>query len=66
MRADYAKQHRDAVRYLDDVLEPLLRFMPCRMVLYADHGNLILDYDTKLPEIDDLEYTCSEGWTRIP
>lgn len=66
LRADYARQHRDAVRYLDDVLEPLLRSMPCRMVLYADHGNLILDYDTKLSEIHDLEYTCSEGWTRIP
>ncbi len=66
LRADYARQHKDAIRYLDDVLEPMLRPMSCRMVLYADHGNLVLDYDTKLQEIGDLEYTCSEGWTRIP
>lgn len=66
LRTDYAKQHEDAIRYLDDVLEPLLRPMKCRMVIYADHGNLILDYDTKLSEVGDMEYTCSEGWTRIP
>lgn len=66
LRADYAKQHEDAVHYLDDVLEPLLRPMKCRMVLYADHGNLVLDQKTKLSEIGDMEYTCSQGWTRIP
>jgi len=66
LRTDYAKQHADAVRYLDDVLEPLLNPMKCRMVIYADHGNLILDYHTKLSEIGDMEYTCSESWIRIP
>lgn len=66
LRGDYARQHEDALRYLDDVIEPLLSVMKCRMLIYADHGNLILDYDTKLSEIGDAEYTCSEGWTRIP
>lgn len=66
LRADYKAQHQDAVRYLDDVLEPFLLKLSCRMVLYADHGNLILDKDTKLEEIKDMEYICSEGWTRIP
>lgn len=66
LRADYAKQHKDAIRYLDDVLEALLRYLNCRMILYADHGNLILEYDTNLAEVKDIEYTCSEGWTRIP
>lgn len=65
-RADYAKQHKDAIRYLDDVLEAFLRYLNCRMILYADHGNLILEYDTNLAEVKDMEYTCSEGWTRIP
>lgn len=66
LRTDYKKQHEDAIHYLDDVVEPLLRPMRCRMLLFADHGNLILDYDTKLSEIEEMEYTCSEGWTRIP
>ena len=66
LRTDYAKQHKDAIHYLDDVLEPLLRSLKCQMLLYADHGNLILNYDTKLSEVSDMEYTCSEGWTRIP
>lgn len=66
LRTDYAKQHEDAIHYLDDVVEPLLRPMRCRKVLFADHGNLILDQDTELSEVNDPEYTCSRGWTRIP
>lgn len=66
LRTDYKRQHEDAIRYLDDVVEPLLRPMKCRMLIFADHGNLILDYDTKLSEIAEMELTCSEGWTRIP
>lgn len=66
LRTDYKKQHEDAIHYLDDVVEPLLRPMKCRLLLFADHGNLILNYDTKLSEIGEMEYTCSEGWTRIP
>ena len=65
-RTDYKRQHDDAIQYLDDVMEPLLRPMPCAMVLYADHGNLIVDYNTTLSEIGETEYTCSEGWTQIP
>ncbi len=66
LRADYAGQHKDAIHYLDDVAGPLLCPMKCRMAVYADHGTLILDYDTKLPDIGDMEYVCSEGWIRIP
>lgn len=66
LRADYKTQHKDAIRYLDDVLEPFLKRLSCRMVVYADHGNLILDKDTELSEVKNSEYTCSEGWTRIP
>ncbi len=66
LRADYKKQHQDAIRYLDDVLAPFLERLSCRMVLYADHGTLILDKDAEITEIGDTEYTCSEGWTRIP
>lgn len=66
LRADYKKQHQDAIRYLDDVLTPLLAKVSCRIVLYADHGTLILDKDAELSEVEDMAYTCSEGWTRIP
>lgn len=66
LRADYKRQHRDAIHYLDDVLAPFLERLSCRMVLYADHGTLILDKDTEISDIEDTEYTCSEGWTRIP
>lgn len=66
LRTDYKRQHQDAIHYLDDVLAPFLERLSCRMVIYADHGTLILDKDIKLPEVDDMEYTCSEGWTRIP
>lgn len=66
LRTDYKRQHRDAIRYLDDVLAPFLENLSCRMVLYADHGTLILDQDTELSEVENMEYTCSEGWTRIP
>lgn len=66
LRTDYEKQHRDAIHYLDDVVEPLLRPMKCRMLIYADHGTLILDQSAQLTTVKDAEYTCSEGWTRIP
>ncbi len=66
LRADYDRQHRDAIHYLDDVVTPLLRPLKCRMAIYADHGNLVLGYDSKLTDVGALEYTCSEGWTRIP
>lgn len=66
LRADYKRQHHDAIHYLDDVLAPFLERLSCKMVLYADHGTLILDKDTEISDIEDTEYTCSEGWTRIP
>lgn len=66
LRTDYEKQHIDALRYLDDTVTPLINKMKCRMVIYADHGNLILNKDSKLEEIPKLEYTCAEEWIRIP
>lgn len=66
LRVDYRKQHDDALRYLDDVVAPFFEKMKCKMVIYADHGNLILDKETKIEEVGDLEFTCSAGWTEIP
>lgn len=66
LRADYKKQHADAVRYLDDVMAPLLGCMLCRMVLYADHGNMLLDKECKLEDVPKANLTCGEELIRIP
>ncbi len=66
LRSDYVRQHEDALGYLDDVTAPLLERMKCRMLLYADHGNLVLEKGRALSRVGEMEYSCSEGWTRIP
>lgn len=66
LRTDYLKQHKDSLQYLDDVVEPLLHSMKCRMVIYADHGNLIYSYDTKLSDVKNTDYFCSDYQIRIP
>lgn len=66
IRTDYVRQHMDSLHYLDDVLTPFLSRLCCRMLLYADHGNLILRRDCKLSEIEEAKLTCAEEWTRIP
>ena len=66
LRIDYAKQHEDALRYLDDVVTPVLEKLKCRTIIYADHGNLILPYDCTLENVDEAKYSCAEEWIRIP
>lgn len=66
LRTDYESQHTDMLRYLDDVLPPLLSDMPCRMVFFADHGNLLLEKDCKLEDVSRAALTCGEEWVRIP
>ncbi len=66
LRTDYNRQHIDALRYIDDVAAPFVERIMCNMVLYADHGNLILNADSKISDVIDLDYTCSEQWTQIP
>lgn len=66
LRTDYARQHRDALRYLDDILSPLLKPLHCRMLLYADHGNLILEQGCDVRDIHETKFTCAQEWLRIP
>lgn len=66
LRTDYDRQHRDALRYLDDILSPLLKPLDCRMLLYADHGNLILEQGCRVQDIQEMKFTCAEEWIRIP
>lgn len=66
LRADYEKQHRDSICYLDDILTPMLSLLNCRMLAYADHGNLILEQTCNVMDIHETKFTCAEEWIRIP
>ncbi len=66
LRTDYEKQHQDSLHYLDDILTPLLRPLHCRMLVYADHGNLILGQKCTVRDIHETKLTCAEEWVRIP
>lgn len=66
LRTNYEQQHLDALRYLDDVISPLLRPMKCRMLIYADHGSLVLKEGCGVEEIKEGHLTCGEEWVRIP
>lgn len=66
LRTDYEQQHLDALHYLDDIISPLIESMKCRMLIYADHGNLILKPDCKANDIKETKLTCDEEWIHIP
>ena len=66
LRTDYVRQHDDALRYLDDTVAPFLQELPCRCVLFADHGNLVLSPGTELAAVNRNELTCHEDWMQIP
>lgn len=66
LRRDYRKQHDDSIRYIDDVLTPVLEKLKCRMVLFADHGNLLPAREKKLEEWGETEYTFHEDRVQIP
>lgn len=66
LRVDYDRQHRDALRYLDDVVTPILQNLNCGIIIYADHGNLILDHQTRLDEIKEIDYSAGNQLIKIP
>jgi len=66
LRTDYEQQHLDALRYLDDVISPLIQPMKCRMIAYADHGNLILKEDCRLENVSEIKLTCDDELLHIP
>lgn len=63
---DYCKQQADALKYLDDVLFPLIEKLPCRMILYADHGNILIGKETKLEDVESTKYTFHEDLIQVP
>lgn len=66
IRTDYNKQQKDSLRYLDDVIVPMLERLRCRMVLYADHGNILIDKGTDLQSVEKTKYTFHEDLIQIP
>lgn len=66
IRIDYNKQQKDSLRYLDDIVVPLLEQLQCRMILYADHGNILIDKGTELSSIEKTKYTFHEDLIQIP
>ncbi len=66
LRTNYEQQHWDALRYLDDVISPFLERIKCRMLLYSDHGNIILKENCSLEEVKNTKLNCDEEWVRIP
>lgn len=66
MRTDYEKQHMDALKYLDRVLSPFLKLMPCRMVLYADHGNILIPREMTMDDVEEAKYSYHEDLIQIP
>lgn len=66
LRTDYENQHLDALRYLDDVVSPFFSVARCRMLVFADHGNLILNENCKIDEVKKSKLIYDEEWIRIP
>lgn len=66
LRSDYKGNNKDALRYIDDMLSPILDVLSCRILIYADHGNKIYSQNQKLEEIKRLDWSAGESLFRIP
>ncbi|MDE5591216.1 MAG: hypothetical protein K2J60_19080 [Acetatifactor sp.] len=65
-QTDYALQHRNAMHYLDDTLFPFLEKLSCKIVIYADHGNIVPDVRQGLESLSASFFSYSEQLLRIP
>ena len=66
LKIDYNKQYKDSLKYIDDIFVPFLERMKFQVVLFADHGTILLDKDVDVKQVKDAEYTCSNQWIKIP
>lgn len=66
IRTDYGKQQKDSLRYLDNVIFSWLEHLRCRMVLYSDHGNILIGQGTAMEGLGKTEYTFCEELVRVP
>lgn len=66
LRTNYEQQHNDSMKYLDDVLTPFIKRLKCRMLFFADHGNLMLEQNCSLNNVRKDQLLCGEEWVQIP
>lgn len=66
IRTDYNTQQKDALKYIDDVIVPLIEKLQCRMVLFADHGNILIDRGMPLESIEKTKFTFHEDLIQVP
>lgn len=66
LRTDYVCQQKDALKYIDDTLMPFLEVLSCRIVLFADHGNILMKTTDSIKELEDTKFTCHKDWIEIP
>ena len=66
LRTNYFEQQKKAMNYLDDLISPLIQQIKCGMVIYADHGNVLLKNNENLQDISELYFSCHEDLIQIP
>lgn len=66
IRADYVEQHRNSLKYLEDVLVSVLKRIKCRMFIFADHGNIIFNRQMRLEDFEPLHFTYHDDLIHIP
>ena len=66
IRTDYKSQQQDSLRYLNETLEPFMKRLAIRYVLFADHGNILLEQNEKLDDICAPEFSYHEDLIQIP
>lgn len=66
LRTDYTIQQRDTLAYLDSVVPPLLELVDCRIVLYADHGNILLSDQKGIDSMEGTKWTFHKDLIEIP
>lgn len=66
IRTDYEMQHHAMLKYLDDAIIPILQRVKCRMIIFADHGNIIINQQEKLEDLNPLLFTYHQDLVRIP
>ena len=66
IRTDYIEQHRVSRKYLDGLISKVLCNLSCQIVMYADHGNILLPKIAKMSDLSSEELMCGEDLTAIP
>lgn len=66
IRTDYTGQQHDSLHYLDDTLAPFIKRLATRFVLFADHGNILLEQHQELENICATKFSYHEDLLQIP